>query len=565
MLHQMRKVMCCTKVLRSASRGAILLCLLRFVSTPAFAQKNIVSLSPTYDFDGDGLSEFLTLEKQNDDDVSPSHGVYYEIDDFGAHIELWRHTAIDQILTAQIGDMDGDGSPEITVLSRSSPLGAGADDPPWLKVFPWTGVDFSPRPSVSLGGTRDSERIRPSGLATIDYNTDGTDEMAYAESSPTRSVSMRRLDNSGQLSLLNELSTDVLQVGYAPIHVTTVDHNRDDLPDLMAVSAEHDQVRIQVFLNEGGRFTTGPAAVEPYTDETRVSVGLIPSGIAEVDIDQDGTKEVVLPFESGTAIAIATKGASFEVRPLDTSQAALFHFPEPLTEDAINNILLDRAEMGIVGRALQQLNLTAVAVSPQEAEEEPEPVSRIALTAEPVEMSTVPEPQEETEQSPASIARVSLSAIPVATPETQVAAEPVAQDRVEPISASPVTTPRAGRMRQIQLSTLGDRPEASSSVEISDTLNVGETFVRPVEPSTGTMVSFRPVSLPGGASFSPSTRAITWTPTPSQIGIHKIVYEITVQGGGGRAAVEEVRGQGVTVRTDTRTESIQFNILVQQP
>ena len=38
---------------------------------------------------------------------------------------------------------------------------------------------------------------------------------------------------------------------------------------------------------------------------------------------------------------------------------------------------------------------------------------------------------------------------------------------------------------------------------------------------------------------------------------------MTVEGGAGRPVVDEVRGQGVTVRSNTKVESVLFTVLVQ--
>ena len=118
-------------------------------------------------------------------------------------------------------------------------------------------------------------------------------------------------------------------------------------------------------------------------------------------------------------------------------------------------------------------------------------------------------------------------------------------------------------MRQIQLSTLGKGAGAPAGSGISDTLYVGERFIYPVEPSSGTMISFRPVSLPSGASFDPSSKVITWTPVPSQVGTHPIEFQMTVESSGERPVVNEVRGQGVTIRSSTKVESVLFTVLVQ--
>ena len=50
----------------------------------------VVTLSATYDFDGDGLSEFLSLEKRDTADRLASSAVYYEIDEMGSDLILAR-------------------------------------------------------------------------------------------------------------------------------------------------------------------------------------------------------------------------------------------------------------------------------------------------------------------------------------------------------------------------------------------------------------------------------------------------------------------------------------------
>ena len=590
MFHWTRTVRYCTLGLRSPLNAVSLLCIITLFPLNLNAQKNVLSLSPTFDLDGDGLSEFLAIEKRGMSDGSPSSAVYYEIDDFGAHMEIWRHTMVDHLVTVQVGDINGDESPEIVLLSRSSSLGAGADDLPWLKVFQWTGVDFSPSPSLTIGGVKNNARIRPSGLTILDFDNNESDEIVYAEGSPTRLVSVKVLNEiDGELNTLQELSSDFLNVGSGPLFVTQVDYNEDNFPDLMAVSPEQNRLRIQVFISDGGRLTKGPSAVSMYSDEVPLSLGLIQSGIAEVDIDEDGIKEVVLPFESGAVLAIKKQGDAFQIVVVDLSRASLFQFKNPLTETNINEILLNRAELGMVGSALHQLSLNASQVIAQESEAEvepePQPLSPVQLNPQPV--VDVPEPMPEEKPEPVSqspLSRVQLSAVPVTPSETVTNAEPDqlqtalsgrmqqvalssvnsrSNDTASVPSAPPTATPPAGQMRQIQLSTLGKGVGAPVGSGISDTLHVGEKFVYPVEPSSGTIISFRPVSLPGGASFDPSSKVITWTPIPSQVGVHQIEFQMTVEGSGERPVVNEVRGQGVTIRSSTTVESVLFSILVQ--
>ena len=150
MLYLTRTAGLCSSLLRSVMDVVRNLCVIAIPLVFLFGQKNVVSLSPTFDLDGDGLSEFLALEKQSFNDIGPSSAVFYEIDDFGSHMELWRYTTVDQIIKAEIGDINGNDIPDVVLLSRSSFLGFGSESPMWLKAFPWTEIDFSPEPIFSF-------------------------------------------------------------------------------------------------------------------------------------------------------------------------------------------------------------------------------------------------------------------------------------------------------------------------------------------------------------------------------------------------------------------------------
>lgn len=101
---------------------ASLLCVISFL--PASDAGVVITLSATYDFDGDGFSEFLSLERGDSSDRFASSAAYYEIDEMGSHIELWRFTSVSRIMDADVSDLDGDGNPEIIVTTRAGVLGA---------------------------------------------------------------------------------------------------------------------------------------------------------------------------------------------------------------------------------------------------------------------------------------------------------------------------------------------------------------------------------------------------------------------------------------------------------
>ena len=68
--------------------------------------------------------------------------------------------------------------------------------------------------------------------------------------------------------------------------------------------------------------------------------------------------------------------------------------------------------------------------------------------------------------------------------------------------------------------------------------------------------------MPEGAIYNPSTKNIVWTPSEDQIGLHKFEFQMMIQGGGNRPVVDEVRGQGVTVRSTTKDELVVIKVVV---
>ena len=102
----------------------------------------------------------------------------------------------------------------------------------------------------------------------------------------------------------------------------------------------------------------------------------------------------------------------------------------------------------------------------------------------------------------------------------------------------------------------------SKNMITSDTAFVGQQFNYPVVPSKGTLAQFRKVSLPEGAFYNSTTKNIIWTPSKDQVGLQNFEFQIMIQGGGSRPIVDEVRGQGVSVRSTTQVELVTFKVVV---
>ncbi len=574
MLYLTRTAELCSILSRSVVDFVRILCVITIALPFLYSQKNVVSLSPTFDFDRDGLSEFLALEKQNFNDSAPSSAVFYEIDDFGSHIELWRHTTLDQIIKAEIGDVDGNAIPDIVLLSRPSFLGFGSESPIWLKVFPWTEIDFSPEPIFSFNKINDVVRVRPSSFSLLDVDINNQkDEILFAQGSPSRSISSNSISDNEVFDKIKMLSPGNLSAGYAPIHLTKFDHDSNSSLDIIALSPEETSIRIHVFLNNEGELSNEVSETLSYPFDLNAPIGLIPSGIINADIDLDGFDELVIPFKAGSVIALHQEDSNFFLTKIDPEMSALFQFSEPLTESDINNILLSRAELGIGADALQNLNVNEVSITASELDT----LKNQSAGSQKSSNQTNMEGSGFISSEP--IATMRLSAIPVAgssqdkiSPDSskivngisgrlkEVNISSVDNQLGNTTSSSPSLSSRAGRMKQISLSNLGSSP--AIPMITSDTAYVGQEFKYPVVPSKGTLAQFRKIDLPEGAIYNPSTKNIVWTPSEGQIGLQKFEFQIMVQGGGGRPVVDEVRGQGVTVRSTTQDELVVFKVVV---
>tara|TARA_B100000029_G_scaffold514101_1_gene615674 strand:+ start:7847 stop:9472 length:1626 start_codon:yes stop_codon:yes gene_type:complete len=533
------------------------LCAVGIFTSFMLGQKNVVSLSPTFDFDRDGLSEFLALEKQNFNDNFPSSAVFYEIDDFGSHIELWRYTTLDQIIKAEIGDINGNALPDIVLLSRSSFLGLGSDEPFWLKAFPWTEIDFSPEPMFTFKALNDSLRVRPSSFSLLDLGfKEKQDEVIFAQSSPIRSISINTISKNGTFDIITSLIAQNISIGYAPIYITKFDYNGNSSQDIIALTPEEKIMKLHIFLNNSEGLSKGISASVPYPFDKRNPIGLIPSGLINADVDSDGLDELILPFSSGIVLALKQQGSKFFLTNVDSEKTSLFQFSNPLTESDINNILLTRAELGIGSNNLQNLALSKTPVTESKS-----------VINEPTDL------KQTNDQN--NIATMRLSAVPVIGSSQNDSSNIVngISGQLKPVSISSVNNKlstssttgstllgRAGKMKQISLSNLGNNPK--KNMITSDTAFVGQQFNYPVVPSKGTLAQFRKISLPEGAFYNSTTKNIIWTPSKDQVGLQNFEFQIMIQGGGSRPIVDEVRGQGVSVRSTTEVELVTFKVVV---
>lgn len=548
--------------------------ILLFILAPFFlsAQNRFVSaLKGTFDFDGDGLSEFLSVEKN---DSSATHGTlcsYYEINEMGEHILLWSYNSDTPVRDISIADMNGDTSPEIVVLARGGLVG---NSKPWLKIFSW--IDGIPSGQASASwGTASS---RPTNLAIVDLDNNGRDEIAISMGSPDRGITLLSMGKGGLIEKQQSLAPGLLENGMGLLIVSPSDYNNDGLIDLVAISEEANDLRIQFYLNEGGFLKIDHSTSTTSRDHS-IGGGIIPSAISLIDSDFDGVKELLLPFTSAVALLVElSSGDEVMLREMEHPGINLFTLPNTGMDTAdINEILLARAEMGIAQLSARKTQLHATEPGTETMSPDDESLSRGSQVKAQELQALIPDWDEQTLKD--------LVAGTESQAEEHTTAEQVTDELSGETGYNPVDL---GRVRQLQLAaaeTEGFEPrkvrkitlttlkqEESSTLlpedilpkgkTLSDTVYVGvEVLIAVLSEATQQLLGFSPDYFPEGAIFEPVEKMITWIPQVKQLGVRKMSYTVKFADSD-QVEVEEIRGRSVTARSRETEETVELYFFV---
>tara|TARA_A100001011_G_scaffold79600_1_gene82408 strand:+ start:29056 stop:30798 length:1743 start_codon:yes stop_codon:yes gene_type:complete len=547
-----------------------------------YAQKNIVSISKTYDLDNDGLTEFITIEKQNLDDEFGTSAVYYEIDEFGTHIELWRFTTTNQIINASIGDINGDGLSEILVMYYKSFSSV-------IEIFNWTGFDFSPISYGTLFKSNDFNKDQiPTNFNIIDIDSDRVEEIVFAHNSPNRKISLYYISGSSNLTSIQELKSKSISDGYSKIISYPFKSNTDDFTDLIVISPEINKIRIQLYINDSGNF------IESLSGLTKLPfpvLDVIESGIIDVDIDNDGKKEIIIPQKNFKSIAIKKLISSYQIIPLSSDIQKLFVFDKPLDDDDINLLLTDRSKLSTKKNKIKQIAIKRNNSKSDLITENKENVNTLKTNIDTLNQSINPinisplnislvdtnpsSPKKQFEQ----LSEINLKSIKPSSSVIDSIDTLFQKSQIKPIEEALLTSLKsdtvdiikdsvdnsnANKIKSIELNTLGVTPfESSQSQDIIDTLFINEPFTLSVKPTKGTIISFNPENLPMGAKFEQISKTITWIPVLSQIGLQSIKYSLIVEGAA-KPSIEEIPGESLTATPSSSTETFEFEFFIKE-
>ena len=111
-------------------------------------------MNGTFDLDGDKMLEFVSLELDPEKDIFPKVVRFYEIDSDGYQNIVWEFippvTLEGDFVDAKIGDINGDGAPQLVVVMNLTKFGDKSTPHVFIATYDWDGTHFSEIPSASL-------------------------------------------------------------------------------------------------------------------------------------------------------------------------------------------------------------------------------------------------------------------------------------------------------------------------------------------------------------------------------------------------------------------------------
>ncbi|MFQ6611591.1 MAG: putative Ig domain-containing protein [Fidelibacterota bacterium] len=309
----------------------------------------IVHMAGTFDLDGDGLQEFATVEEGIEGDHKISVVRYYELDADGYQRMTWELKAPDGLLgnfvDVMLGDLDGDGTPELITVSNMAKSAQEEVLQPVVFYFYWDGERFSEDAGavLNLAGGRRFLRCHNFVLTNIDGDMD--QELVVSLGSPLREFTVLDLDQEGNWVVRQHLRPKGMRSGIGFIYITAVDWDRDGFDDLVGFSPEGDLLRTQAFYNLEGTLKAGEAMETPLPGLD----GVLPRAIADADWDQDGFRDILLPFRNGDVIALTLSDESMAIEKLPVESGPLSDMKiADFNQDDFEDILLVSGEMNII-------------------------------------------------------------------------------------------------------------------------------------------------------------------------------------------------------------------------
>ncbi len=323
----------------------------------------VLHLDGTYDLDGDGHLEFMTIQEPHADNNLMTQIQLFEIDDAGRQDLLWELSVPDgtlgSFIGADVGDLDGDTYPELIVGMNLS----GSDEEilhPNYFVYQWGSYGFETTPSLAINLAGENNFLRSHNFELFDFDSDGDEEITVSLGIPDRGISILDIDENGELVVVKTLKPTFLRSGSGFVFVTAVDYDRDGFDDLIAFSPEGNYLKAQPFYNIQGDYISGKGSYQKIEGMN----GFLPRKMIVSDWDRDGFIDVVQAFQSGhiVSLTLTPDNVVIEEVPIDSG---------PISDIKIIDINHDRnMDIILVSGEMNMISLTSADADGELAEAE---------------------------------------------------------------------------------------------------------------------------------------------------------------------------------------------------
>jgi len=227
-----------------------------------------------------------------------------------------------------IGDYDGDGRPDIAVLAlgdnrvcQGGPQpgkSCGQDSdcaPAGICTAPGMTSVLLQQPNGTFGTAHTTQvEETPIGIATLDANCDGKDDLLVANEA-SNTVSVLRSNGDGTFTAVQTLPQTA--VGQAPIAIVVADFDRDGVPDFAVANTVAPQTTPNIHLFRGS--CTAAFAAFP---NGQIHAGELASALVARDFTGDQIVDLAVVSQTSNSVYLLTGVGDGSMRPSDNDNVS---------------------------------------------------------------------------------------------------------------------------------------------------------------------------------------------------------------------------------------------------